>query len=141
LNTLVISGNALGVDGTAALANLIEKNATLTELDASQCSLLAEGAQLLATALQANASLRSLSLSGNVQLQQKYCALILQALESEDSAVSSLDLRNCGIGFQHSPCTLLTADDGKRLTVATCDGPCGKTILSGCVCHGCSSCG
>ena len=63
--TLLISDNKIGDNGLAHIATALQKNTTMRSLSISRCSISDEGAESLARTLAVNRSLQELDISGN----------------------------------------------------------------------------
>ena len=103
LETLVLSGNRVGVGGKSALAEaLSQQSCNLTDLQMSRMQWDCDGAALLARALERNSKLTSLDLGGNALGLKGICTLGWALSEHNQTLTSLLLWNNSGLGISGS---------------------------------------
>jgi len=85
------TGNQIGDEGAATLAEALKHNTSLTTLDLRGNRIGDEGAAMLAEAVQHNTSLTTLNLAGN-RIGDEGAATLAKALEEHNITLSKLEI-------------------------------------------------
>ena len=100
LETLILSGNRVGVGGKSAVAEALgRQGCSLTELQMSRMQWDCDGAALLAKALERNSKLTSLDLGGNALGLKGICSLGWALSEHNQTLISLQLWNNSGLGI------------------------------------------